>query len=154
MKTPQWAQDLIIEACIYLGLPDTPAVTWHKSKQHKHSSGRAWQKRIHVTAGSSRQDQKLVVLHEMAHVATPKEHHSTRFWEVAIGLYLHFKVSHKYIIEREKTYRANFLEVAEQMGLRGSKKAIACKRKQQKRRKKFFASLEKNKKLIVLTPLK
>ncbi len=86
MKTPKWAQDLIIEAMIYLeskGIKaEIPAINW-RHRAGFYSSGHAGRgghagNLITITAGKHRLDQKLVVLHELSHVVTkPIEQHST-----------------------------------------------------------------------------
>ena len=80
---------------------------------HEHSSGRAWQSgRIHVTAGTDRKDQKLVLLHELAHWLTPKDHHSPRFWDKAWELYRRYRVPLRYARIREGNYRKGALVAA------------------------------------------
>jgi hypothetical protein len=82
MNPPKWAQELIIEAMIYLeskGIKgDLPTLKWRHGSGF-YSSGHATnRKSIVITAGKHRLDQKLVVLHELSHiVAKPIEQHST-----------------------------------------------------------------------------
>ena len=78
------------------------------------SSGRAWNdgSRVHVTAGTDRTDQKLVLLHELAHWLTPKEHHSGRFWDTAWRLYRRYGVPIRYAKLREGAYRKGALVAA------------------------------------------
>lgn len=74
MHTPRWAEDLIIDACIHLGIEDVPQVVWRKRKGRE-TSGLAYYgdngNRITINAGTSRLDAKLVLLHELAHIARP-----------------------------------------------------------------------------------
>ena len=68
--------------------------------------------RIHVTAGTDRADQKLVLLHELAHWLTPKDHHSPRFWDKAWELYRRYRVPLRYARIREGNYRKGALVAA------------------------------------------
>ncbi len=76
MNTPEWAQDLIIDAMLYLeskgfqsNLPD---IKW-RHRTGFHSSGHAGKAHITLSAGTNRIDQKLVLLHELAHTVTEAE---------------------------------------------------------------------------------
>ncbi len=80
MNTPNWAQDLIIDAMLYLeskgfqsNLPD---IKWrHRTGFHSsgHAGGHAGATHITISAGTNRTDQKLVLLHELAHMVTKPE---------------------------------------------------------------------------------
>lgn len=74
MNAPKWAQDLTINACLHLGMEDIPQLVWRKHKC-EWSSGKAWyhdeNKCITIYAGSNRLDARLVLLHEIAHMAKP-----------------------------------------------------------------------------------
>lgn len=142
MKTPKTMQELILNAYLYLETKgykvDLPEITWRKSSYHNLSSGHAHGKtHITVTAGSNRIDQKLVILHEIAHTVTEPKNgymntsekslkrfaftnikqgtkiiskqycHTDEFWKIAFDLYRHFKLPIRYCINREKNYRKN-----------------------------------------------
>ena len=105
---PKWANDLFDAVWWAHGEPQAiPRLTWRRSRVHGLSSGRylTREHRIVVTAGKSRQDQKLTLLHEIAHALTPGEHHSDHFWMVAWKLYRRWGVPIKYAREREGKYR-------------------------------------------------
>lgn len=133
---PKFAQDLAIEACIYLESQghkvEIPLIKWRKpkvktfdcdsrlirtpddwrkhrtSKARKTSSGVCYRTHITISAGSDRTDCRMVLLHELAHWALPwKEHHSDAFWTTAFDLYRHFKLPIRYCLNREKGYRKN-----------------------------------------------
>jgi hypothetical protein len=76
-----------------------------------HSSGRCFESgRIVVTAGSSRLDQRVVLLHELAHhICLPGEHHGKTFWDTAWELFRWAKLPVKYVKAREGTYRKGAL---------------------------------------------
>jgi predicted metal-dependent hydrolase len=71
------------------------------------SSGHCnYSKGITITAGRLRKDQKLVLLHELAHWILPAgENHSKDFWDLAFEIYRKFKVPMYYALNREKDYR-------------------------------------------------
>ena len=132
MRTPKWAQELLIDACIYLGIDDLPALDWRHGRR-RCSSGRCYGKsRILVTAGTDRTDAKMVLLHELAHAATPPEirevklsgkwmrpdgtpwenptatqqvSHGDAFWDTAWRLYRWAKLPIRYCLQRETDYR-------------------------------------------------
>lgn len=127
MKIPNWANDLILEVCLEYHIPP-PQINWRRSHRIKKvfytdsngnnipifkskryfSSGVSYTKenKISITAGSERKDQKLVLLHELAHLIAPeKEHHGKIFWEIAWKLYRQYKVPINYAKQREYSYR-------------------------------------------------
>lgn len=125
MTTPKWATELMAKV---LEEEQAAPVTlvWRRSKTHRiwlyrhddwprrrtsdgaseQSSGHAHPKerRIVVTAGSSRRDQKLVLLHELAHILTD-HHHAACFWDKAWELYRRYGVPIRYAQKREYAYR-------------------------------------------------
>lgn len=83
MKTPKWAEKLILDALVYLeeqGHSVTvPQVTW-RHRQGVQSSGCVnGKQRMIITAGRDRTDAKLVVLHEVAHTVTDTE---PVYWDI------------------------------------------------------------------------
>ena len=77
MTPPKWAQNLLLDAGLWLesqgeSVPPVSLTWWH-GKRHSSSSGRYRPdtREIHVTSGQSRLDCKLVLLHELAHACTP-----------------------------------------------------------------------------------
>ena len=162
MTAPQWAQDLVLQVALDEGRDDVPELTWHRSKRSAFSSGRTWHtsSRIHVTAGTQRRqtqipyrsgkrtgqvsvraEQKLVLLHEVAHWLTPFEKqavtygrggdwydrdgnkadaptgtrylsHTATFWDTAWRLFRRYKVPLTYAKVREGNYRKGALIAA------------------------------------------
>jgi hypothetical protein len=104
-RVPVWVQKLINKTADDYSVP-VPPIGWRRSKIHKWSSGRTFHHRIVVTAGKDRQDQKLALLHELAHWivqqddARKDEVHSPEFWRVAFDLYAEHKMI-KYATYRE-----------------------------------------------------
>ena len=106
---PKWAQDLMLDALLWWEsrghIPPNPELNWRRGSRSS-SSGTAYEThKIVVTAGSNRIDQKLVLLHELAHTMNPDEHHSIAFWDTAWALYRRAKLPIRYCIKREKSYR-------------------------------------------------
>ncbi len=125
MNTPNWAHELIVDAVKYLQSEGykcrMPVVEW-RSKPYRHdSSGACYPNHISITAGKSKRDCKLVILHELAHWALPFNHrtfdwvfplrntghvgHTPKFWDTAWKLYLWAGLPEKYCLERERNYR-------------------------------------------------
>jgi hypothetical protein len=131
MTIPKWADETINQICSEYQIT-RPDVNWRRSHRKNgeiiitqsgeriqsfrpknmqssgvmHTSRATGLKRIAITAGQDRRDQKLVLLHEMAHVLAPeKEHHGEEFWKIAWKLYRQFKVPINYAKSREYEYR-------------------------------------------------
>lgn len=103
---PLWAAALVADVCEQHGV-DPPAVTWRRSHTSALSSGRYYRKehRLVVTAAGPRHEQRLVLLHELAHALTPGEHHSLTFWLTAWRLYFEHGVPVRHAQRREFGYR-------------------------------------------------
>lgn len=125
---PGWATELMNrvledEGCDSVGV----TLTWRRSSQRwgtvTYSSGRTHpiEQRIIVTAGKDRRDQKLVLLHELAHViGPPKASHDAQFWDTAWRFYDKYGVPFRYAIDREASYRAESVKAARRAGHRVS----------------------------------
>lgn len=107
---PKWAIDLASKVAQDEGRPQPPLVKWRRLKfwSPEHSSGTSYttENKIVITAGKSYKDQKLVLLHELAHwLCDTNEHHSDRFWDKAFGLYRRYNIPMKYALQREGNYK-------------------------------------------------
>ena len=106
MLPPKWAQNLMLEALIYLESKgfkvSIPELKW----RHGFNSGSycPQSNRIVVSAGK-RQGAKLTLLHEIAHSVTPGSHHNDCFWDITWDLYKYFKLPIRYCLKREGNYR-------------------------------------------------
>jgi hypothetical protein len=123
MNTPKWAQDLILDAILYIQstthlTPELPDIHWrHPTNGSKYfpkrragSSGVCYRTHITICGGSNRIDCKLVILHELAHWARPwGEHHSSDFWDLCWQLYREYKLPIRYCKQREVEYRKGAL---------------------------------------------
>ncbi len=122
MYSPKWARELIHNGIKYLQSEgyrcSMPAIKWHSKTYRYHSSGVCYHDHISITAGSSKQDCKLIILHELAHWALPlnrdwaillystgHEGHTPEFWDTAWKLYLWAGLPEIYCLQRESNYR-------------------------------------------------
>ena len=123
--TPTWAVRVVADVCESAGVA-VPSVTWRRSRESNGSSGRYFptEVRIVVTAGSSRTDQRLVLLHELAHHLNPGDGHSPAFWRSAWGLYRRHRLL-AYALRREAT-KATAMSVAVDLGIRGARAAAVA----------------------------
>jgi hypothetical protein len=127
-----WAERLVTAVCEAAGI-DEPEVNWRRSSSAKSSSGRYnyAERRLTITAGKDRRDQRLVLLHELAHHLTPKANHGPAFWRAAWALYQRFGLA-RYALTRELSYKAAAVDVAIELGVRGAR--AAAKTATEKRR--------------------
>lgn len=124
MKIPNWVNDLVKQVVEEYRKPFLPLIVWRRShgkkewnakysmyekkEKRRTSSGVTYCKenKIVITAGKLRKDQKLVLLHELAHWLLPDgEHHGKAFWDLAFELYRKYKVPMYYALNSEKNYR-------------------------------------------------
>lgn len=136
-KVPKWATELVTQVCSDYDL-EVPPIRWRERKPMKvtvatgegvfrqtrivrSSSGLYCHKdtrrglRIVVTAGSYDLDQRVVLLHELAHHRTPKRKHTYTFWEAAWDLYGKYLANDnelKYTYSREVAYRVKSGQIA------------------------------------------
>lgn len=104
---PAWATRLLEDVCAERGA-EVPALTWRRSRTGTAQSSGHYnvaEHRIVVTAGRERRDQRLVLLHEIAHALTPGEVHGPRFWLVCWTLYRAHRVPIRYAQRREYGYK-------------------------------------------------
>lgn len=140
MNIPNWASELAIKVCKENGSEASPTITWRRHNSSS-SSGTAYYDRakgIVVRAGkrAPRWEQKLVLLHEIAHWLRPnKESHSPEFWELAFRLYKENKVPIRKAMGREKGYRRE----AEN----GYRKALGLKVKKFSNKRKEISRIDK-----------
>ncbi len=135
MKTtgnpPEWATELFVQVCkdYNRGLPSlfkwyncnrmySTGVTrssWYK-RHVRLKNGKLktvqWYGEVSVRAGSSEENAKLVLLHELAHhiVGRSKtgrgQGHTMKFWKLAFELYERYGMNMEYAYSKEKGYKA------------------------------------------------
>ena len=97
---PAWAGRIVADVTTEAERPYPPIVVWRRGRG-TYSSGGAERDRIVVTAGTSRADQKIVLLHELAHWLTSGAHHNPTFWIEAWRLFLRYKLPIRATMHRE-----------------------------------------------------
>lgn len=111
---PQWALDLIEQVCRDEGREVRPNLIWRHRRALKNHGSSGYcavdLSRIVVTAGGPRHEQKLVLLHELAHWLRPRtqrseDWHSDAFWIKAFELFRRYKVPIRYAKWRETNYK-------------------------------------------------
>lgn len=126
MRPPVWALRLVAETCEREGVRP-PEVRWKRRDAPVSSSSGTYYRNlgplILVRAGYTRKDQKLVLLHELAHHLSPAgHHHSPMFWRKAWELYRRHRMT-AFALIRERGYKAHATKVAVAMGIPGAREA-------------------------------
>jgi predicted metal-dependent hydrolase len=105
MSMPRWAEDLTVKACEQLGI-EIPIIVWRRTKK-RYSTGRAWaySHEVHINAGFSRVDTRMVLLHELIHIKHKKVGHTAKFWDDCWRMYRWDKLPMKHCYQREAAYR-------------------------------------------------
>lgn len=120
-NAPQWVLDLAQDVVKSKCHKRMPIIIWRK-RHGFHSTGVTYslEGRITVRAGSDEQDQKLVLLHELAHYLCPKAcGHNMRFWKTAWTLYKEYNIDLAYAFEREKDYKKKAIVAYNKIILKG-----------------------------------
>ncbi len=130
---PKWATDLLLHIADDLGPRyRVRRLEWSRYKS-THSGGMAYSgRRIRMRAGSDRQEQRIVLLHELAHVAASiTANHDREMYRIAWHLWRTYAPGIKVqtIFEREGQYRTTCLSVAKELGIRGARAALSERRK-------------------------
>ena len=104
INPPKWAQDLVINACIKMD-SELPTLTW-RQRNSEASNGYCDLPSRHIVihAGKNHLDQKLYLLHELAHAITGHQH-TSEFWDMAWKLYRWAKLPIKHCQKREYPYK-------------------------------------------------
>ena len=112
MKQPKWATRLIERICLENEMP-IPPTKWTRKKRFG-SSGRFTygSRQISINAGSDKMDQRVTLLHELAHYINCHNEsgsgHDKAFWDIAFALF-HDKrnrVKKQYALRRSANYKA------------------------------------------------
>jgi hypothetical protein len=136
MTPPAWAAELVARVCAEAGvLP--PRVSW-RVRDHEHSTGvaRRHDGSIAVRAGSDVVDQRLTLLHELAHWLTPRPrragrravHHGRAFYSVAFELYRRHGIDESDALRLESGRYASSLRHAAALGVPGALELLAARR--------------------------
>ena len=134
---PPWAATLVAQVCAEAEVPE-PILRWRRA-QRSPSSGltRKAAGLLVVTAGSDLVDQRLTLLHELAHWLGPAvrrrrrgrvAHHDAAFYAVAFRLYQAHGIEASEAVAREGARRPGALRHARDLRLPGAAEAWRARR--------------------------
>lgn len=136
MSPPAWALSLLDAACADARAAP-PRLLW-RNRRGEHSTGvtRRGDGLVAVRAGSDPLDQRLTLLHELAHwLAAPTRrrrgrsvHHGRQFYAVAFELYRRHGVTDADALRLESTRYRSSLGHAVALGVTGAVEALAAHR--------------------------
>jgi hypothetical protein len=133
MTAPAWARDLVARVCADADA-DPPRIAWRR-RAGEHSTGvtRRHDGTIAVRAASDPLDQRLTLLHELAHWLSPPPrrrrgrslHHGRAFYAVAFELYRRHGVPDADALRLESGRYRSSLTHAAALGVPGAPEALA-----------------------------
>lgn len=133
---PAWARQIVTDVCASAGVAE-PAVRWRHARRPA-SSGvtRRSAGSVSVTAGTDELDQRLTLLHELAHWLGPMPrrrrgrvlHHDARFYAVAFDLYRSHGIPDSEVLDREGGRYPSALRHARALGISGADDAWQLRR--------------------------
>jgi hypothetical protein len=133
---PAWAGQIVTDVCDAAGVAQ-PVVRWRRARRPA-SSGvtRRSAGSISVTAGTDELDQRLTLLHELAHWLGPVPkrrrgrviHHDARFYAVAFELYRRHGIPDAEALAREGGRYPSSLRHAKALGISGAEAAWQLRR--------------------------
>lgn len=133
---PRWAIELVREVCTAAGIAP-PAMRWRHARRSassgvtRHAVGT-----VSVTAGTDELDQRLTLLHELAHWLGPVPrrrrgrllHHDARFYAIAFELYRRHGIPDAEVLAREGGRYPSALRHARACGIPGADTAWLARR--------------------------
>lgn len=136
MSAPAWATELVALVCADAGVA-SPRLAWRR-RAHLHSTGVARRDAgmIAVRAGTDATDQRLTLLHELAHWIAPRarrrgrraEHHGRAFYAIAFDLYRRHGIDAADALRLESGRYRSSLRHAAALGVPGAQEALATHR--------------------------
>jgi hypothetical protein len=133
---PAWASEMVRDVCAAAGVAE-PAMRWRHARRPA-SSGvtRRSARSVSVTAGTDALDQRLTLLHEMAHWLGPAPrrrrgrvlHHDARFYAIAFDLYRRHGIPDAEVLAREGGRYPSALRHARALGIPGADDAWHLRR--------------------------
>jgi hypothetical protein len=135
MSAPGWALDLVAEVCADAGVRP-PLLSW-RTRRGEASTGLARRADglVAVRAGRDPIDQRLTLLHELAHWLTPASrrrgrsvHHGRAFYAVAFDLYRRNGLPAADALRLESARYRSALGHAAALGIEGADAALAAHR--------------------------
>lgn len=132
MTAPAWARSLVASVCADAGVAQ-PRLGWRR-RAAEHSTGvtRRSDGIVAVRAGTDELDQRLTLLHELAHwlAAAPRRgrraiHHGRAFYEIAFELYRRHGLTDADALRLESSRYRSALRHAVALGVPGATVALA-----------------------------
>lgn len=133
---PSWAREMVHGVCTAAGVAE-PVMRWRHARRST-SSGvtRRSSGSISVTAGTDEVDQRLTLLHELAHWLGPVPrrrrgrvlHHDARFYAIAFDLYRRHGIPDTEVLAREGGRYPSALRHARALGIPGAEDAWLSRR--------------------------
>ncbi len=136
MSAPAWADELVRTVCADADVTP-PRLAWRR-RRGEHSTGvaRRGEGMIAVRAGDDPLDQRLTLLHELAHWLTPlpkrrrrgAPHHGLTFYRAAFALYRLHGITDADALRLESARYASSLRHAAALGIPGATALLAERR--------------------------
>lgn len=133
---PAWASAIVRAVCAAAGVVE-PVLRWRHARRSA-SSGvtRRSAGSISVTVGTDPLDQRLTLLHELAHWLGPEPrrrrgrvlHHDARFYAIAFDLYRRHGIPDAEVLAREGGHYPSALRHARALGIPGAEAAWRSRR--------------------------
>lgn len=135
MTAPDWAQRLVASVCADAAV-NPPRLAWRRRSAGTSTGvARRHDGMIAVRAGSDELDQRLTLLHELAHWLTPAParrrravHHGRAFYEIAFGLYRRHGLTDADALRLESARYRSSLRHGVALGVTGAAAALAAHR--------------------------
>ncbi len=132
MTAPGWARSLVASVCADAGITQ-PRLSWrHRAGEHSTGVTQRHDGIVAVRAGSDELDQRLTLLHELAHWLSPPPrrarraiHHGRAFYEVAFELYRRHGLTDADALRLESARYRSSLRHAVALGVPGAAAALA-----------------------------
>lgn len=129
-EPPSWALDLVARACADAGV-QPPRLAWRLHRGRPTSSGvtRRSAGSISLVAGGDPLDQRLTLLHELAHWLSPaparrrRSHHDAAFYTTAFALYERHRIPPAVALSGEAARYPSSLRHARDLRVAGAEEA-------------------------------
>jgi hypothetical protein len=134
-SAPAWAVELVVDVCAQAGVEPPARLSWRR-RAAPHSTGVARRAEgvIAVRAGLDETDQRLTLLHELAHWTTPwprrrrAVHHGRAFYRTAFALYARHGLRVADVLRLESARYPSSLHHAVALAVPGAAEALAAHR--------------------------
>jgi hypothetical protein len=134
-SAPAWAVALVVDVCAKAGVEPPARLSWRRrSTPHSTGVARPAEGVIAVRAGTDEIDQRLTLLHELAHWVTPwrrrrrPAHHGRAFYRAAFALYARHGLADADALRLEAARYPSSLRHAVALSIPGANVAYATHR--------------------------